>query len=126
MSIDYRVETVKELPGVTYVGVDGGMADNPRPALYQAVYRAALADRPDGLPDFLGGKVSIVGKCCETGDVLIEDAALPPVRRGDVLALFNTGAYTFSMAGNYNRLCRPAVVLVRNGRADLKIGRAHV
>ena len=53
----YRVETVKELPGVTYVGVDGGMADNPRPALYQAVYRAALADRPDGFSDFLGGKV---------------------------------------------------------------------
>ena len=115
----YRVETVKELPGITYVGVDGGMADTPRPALYQAVYRAAVADRPDGLPDFLGGKVSIVGKCCETGDILIEDAVLPSVKRGDVLALFNTGAYTFSMAGNYNRLCRPAVVLVKGGQAEV-------
>jgi len=115
----YRVETVKELPGVTYVGVDGGMADNPRPALYRAVYRAAVVDRPDAPPDWGNVKVTVVGKCCETGDVLIEDAALPPVRRGDVLALFNTGAYTFSMAGNYNRLCRPAVVLVKGGQAEV-------
>ena len=119
----YRVETVKELPGVTYVGVDGGMADNPRPALYQAVYRAAVANRPEELPDSGGTKVSIVGKCCETGDILIEDAVLPPVRRGDVLALFNTGAYTFSMAGNYNRLCRPAVVLVKGGQAEVIVER---
>ncbi len=119
----YRVETVKELPGVTYVGVDGGMADNPRPALYRAVYRAAVVDRPDAPPDWGNVKVTVVGKCCETGDVLIEDAALPPVRRGDVLALFNTGAYTFSMAGNYNRLCRPAVVLVKGGRAEVIVER---
>ena len=115
----YRIETVKELSGVTYVGVDGGMADNPRPALYQAVYRAAVANRPEELPDSGGTKVSIVGKCCETGDILIEDAVLPSVKRGDVLALFNTGAYTFSMAGNYNRLCRPAVVLVKGGQAEV-------
>ena len=119
----YRVETVKELPGVTYVGVDGGMADNPRPALYRAVYRAAVVDRPDAPPDWGNVKVTVVGKCCETGDVLIEDAALPPVRRGDVLALFNTGAYTFSMAGNYNRLCRPAVVLVKGGQAEVIVER---
>ena len=115
----YRIETVKELSGVTYVGVDGGMADNPRPALYQAVYRAVVANRPEELPDSEGTKVSMVGKCCETGDILIEEAALPPVRRGEVLALFNTGAYTFSMAGNYNRLCRPAVVLVKGGQAEV-------
>ena len=115
----YRIETVKELSGVTYVGVDGGMAANPRPALYRAVYRAAVANRPEELPDSGGTKVSIVGKCCETGDILIEDAVLPSVKRGDVLALFNTGAYTFSMAGNYNRLCRPAVVLVKGGQAEV-------
>ena len=95
------------------------MADNPRPALYQAVYRAVVANRPEELPDSVGTKVSMVGKCCETGDILIEEAALPPVRRGEVLALFNTGAYTFSMAGNYNRLCRPAVVLVKGGQAEV-------
>ena len=119
----YRVETVKELPGVTYVGVDGGMADNPRPALYQAVYRAAVADRPGAPPGWEDVKVSIVGKCCETGDILIENAVIPSVRRGEVLALFNTGAYTFSMAGNYNRLCRPAVVLVKGGQAEVIVER---
>ena len=119
----YRVETVKELPGVTYVGVDGGMADNPRPALYQAVYRAAVADRADAAPVLGGPRVSVAGRCCETGDILIEDANLPPVGRGDILALFGTGAYTFSMASNYNRLCRPAVVLVKGGEAEVIVER---
>ena len=118
----YRVETVKELPGVTYVGVDGGMADNPRPALYQAVYEAAAADRADAAPAG-GPRVSVAGRCCETGDILIENAALPPMKRGDVLALFGTGAYTFSMASGYNRLCRPAVVLVREGETEVIVER---
>ena len=111
----YRVETVKRLPGVTYVGVDGGMADNPRPSLYQAEYEGVIANKV-GFP--VSEKVTIAGKCCETGDILIEFLALPPVERGDILAVFNTGAYNFSMAGNYNRLTRPAVVLVSDGRAD--------
>ena len=119
----YRVETVKELPGVTYIGVDGGMADNPRPALYQAIYEASVADRSDAAPVRGGPRVSVVGRCCETGDVLIEDAGLPPVGRGDVLALFSTGAYTFSMASGYNRLCRPAVVLVKGGEAEVIVER---
>jgi len=120
----YRVETVKHLPEVTYVGVDGGMPDNPRPSLYQASYEAVIANKMD-LPAAKNAKnagetekVTIAGKCCETGDILIESIALPPVERGDVIAVFNTGAYNFSMAGNYNRLTRPAVVLVNNGRAD--------
>ncbi len=116
----YSVETVKHLPGVTYVGVDGGMPDNPRPSLYQAEYRAAVANKIDAP---LAGKVAIAGKCCETGDILIESADLPAVERGDILAIFNTGAYNFSMANNYNRLPRPALVLVKNGCADAVVAR---
>ncbi len=119
----YRVETVKELPGVNYIGVDGGMADNPRPALYQAVYEAALANRVDVPLSREAKRMSVAGKCCETGDILIEDVRLPSPRRGDILALFNTGAYTFSMASNYNRLCRPAVVLVKGGEAEVIVER---
>jgi diaminopimelate decarboxylase len=121
----YSVETVKRLPGVTYVGVDGGMADNPRPSLYQAQYRGVLANKFGEPP--LGvvpsGVITVVGKCCETGDVLIESAPLPSVERGDVLAVFNTGAYNFSMASNYNRLARPAVVLVKDGGAEVIVER---
>ena len=112
----YTVETVKRLPGVTYVGVDGGMPDNPRPALYQAEYAGLVANKANVLPV---EKATIAGKCCETGDILIGETALPPVERGDVFAVFNTGAYNFSMASNYNRLPRPAVVLVKNGQAGL-------
>ena len=112
----YRVETVKELPGVTYVAVDGGMADNPRHPLYDALYEAVAVEAPDAPPADWGGRVCVAGRCCESGDVLIEDArSLPRVGRGDLLALFNTGAYTFSMASNYNHLGRPAVVLVGKG-----------
>ena len=120
----YRVETVKELPGVTYVAVDGGMADNPRHPLYNALYDAVSAERPHAsATPREGTHVSLVGKCCESGDVLIEDSHLPAVRRGEILAVYNTGAYTFSMAGNYNRLCRPAVVLVHEGMAELMVKR---
>jgi len=116
----YKVETVKRLPGVTFVCVDGGMPDNPRPSLYQAEYEGVIANKAD-LP--ASEKVTIAGKCCETGDILIESIALPAVERGDVLAVFNTGAYNFSMANNYNRLARPAVVLVNDGRADEIVAR---
>lgn len=112
----YRIETVKELPDVIYLAVDGGMSDNPRYALYGARYRATLAERPDAPAHEQGRRVCIAGKCCESGDVLIEDARpLPHAGRGDVLAIFNAGAYTFSMASNYDRLGRPAVVLVGTG-----------
>ena len=116
----YRVDTLKRLPDVTYVGVNGGMPDNPRPSLYQAGYRAALANKIDA-PTV--GTYTIAGKCCETGDILIASAELPEVERGDFLVVFNTGAYNFSMASNYNRLPRPAVVLVNDRDADLIVAR---
>jgi diaminopimelate decarboxylase len=119
----YTVETIKRLEGVVYAGVDGGMPDNPRPSLYGAEYRAALANKFDaalfGRPGDGGAKVAVAGKCCETGDILIGAETLPGVERGDILAVFNTGAYNFSMASNYNRLPRPAAVLVMEGRADV-------
>jgi len=117
----YRVGTIKEVPGGRkYVAVDGGMADNIRPALYQAKYMAVLANKA-ALPP--SEEVTIVGKCCETGDVLIENIALPPVEPGDILVVLNTGAYSYSMASNYNRLPRPAGVLVNQGRAFLILKR---
>ncbi len=114
----YEVGAQKTIPGVrTYISVDGGMADNIRPALYGAQYAVALANRdPQGdqlLP------VTIAGKYCESGDVLIQDAMLPALDAGDLLAVPMTGAYCLSMASNYNLAPRPAVVLVREGRARL-------
>lgn len=115
----YTVENVRELPEITYIAVDGGMADNPRYALYQAEYNAVKVSDMAGKiwhPES-GGKVSIVGKCCESGDILIDDAEIQRVEAGDVIALYNTGAYTFSMSSGYNCLMRPAVVFVENGEA---------
>lgn len=117
----YTVGAVKRIPGVrTYLAVDGGMADNPRPALYGAEYTAVIADRPEAPPV---ETVRVVGRYCESGDVLIREIALPEARPGDVLALFTTGAYHYSMASNYNRFPRPAAVLVAGGRADVIIER---
>jgi len=116
----YTVGSIKEIPGMRkYVAVDGGMADNVRPALYQARYEALLANKADRAAE---EKVSITGKCCESGDMLIWDIWLPRAAPGDVLAVSCTGAYCYPMASNYNRLPRPAVVLVRDGKAEL-IGR---
>jgi diaminopimelate decarboxylase len=92
------------------------MGDNPRPALYQSRYEAILANKADQ-PS--GGVVSVAGKCCESGDMLIWDIALPPVESGDILAVAGTGAYNYTMSMNYNRLPRPAMVLAGNGRAEL-------
>ncbi|HOX13288.1 MAG TPA: diaminopimelate decarboxylase [Spirochaetia bacterium] len=117
----YTVGSVKEIPGVrTYVGVDGGMPDNIRPALYGAEYEATVADRHD---EPRTRTVTVAGKCCESGDILIRNVALQDPRPGDVLAVFTTGAYTHSMASNYNRLPRPAMVLVRDGKARLSVRR---
>ena len=116
----YTVENVKVLPNVTYIAVNGGMADNPRLALYQAEYEAVKVSDPDAEPV---GTFSVVGKCCESGDVLIEKARLPELKAGDVIGLYNSGAYTFSMASNYNTLARPAVVFVENGEARLVVER---
>ena len=118
----YRVGTVKEIPGVgTYVAVDGGMSDNPRPVLYGAGYEAFLplrVDEPCGL------RAAVVGKHCEQGDVVVADARLPaPIRPGELLATPCTGAYGVSMASNYNKVPRPAVVFVRDGNPRVVVRR---
>lgn len=113
----YRVGARKAIPGVrTYVSVDGGMADNIRPSLYGARYSAALANRlGEGAPE----RVTIAGKYCESGDVLIEEIELPVLRRGDLLAVPMAGAYCLAMASNYNLAPRPAAVLVKDGGVAL-------
>lgn len=112
----YTVQEVKKTGGITYAAVDGGMTDNPRPALYGAKYHAVAPGKMDMA---LTETVTVAGKCCESGDIIIEGLKTPPLERGDLLAVLNTGAYTFSMASNYNRLPRPAAVLVSPGRADV-------
>ncbi len=118
----YRIGTVKQIPGIgTYLAVDGGMSDNPRPVLYGAGYEAYL---PERLDDARPLHCAVVGKHCEQGDVLVADACLPAgCRVGDLLATPTTGAYGYSMASNYNKVTRPAVVFVREGAARLVVRR---
>ncbi|MBN8250279.1 diaminopimelate decarboxylase [Priestia flexa] len=117
----YSVGSRKHVPNIReYVAIDGGMNDNIRPALYQAKYEAALANRMNDVKDEL---VSIAGKCCESGDMLMWDLSLPTARPGDILAMFCTGAYGYSMASQYNRLPKPAVVFVEDGDAQLVVQR---
>lgn len=117
----YKLGAIKEIPNVrTYVSVDGGLPDNPRPALYQAKYDAIVANKANIKPEKV---VTIAGKCCESGDVLIWDLNVPKIESGDILAVLNTGAYNYSMASNYNRLPRPAVVLISDGNANLIVER---
>ena len=113
----YEVGSRKDIPGLrTYLSVDGGMSDNPRPITYQSQYTAVLADRPAAEAT---ETVTVAGKHCESGDVLLKDVLLPPATSGDVLAVLATGAYNASMSSNYNRIPRPAAVLVTGGQADL-------
>ena len=113
----YRVGVVKQASETTtYVAIDGGMSDNPRPQLYGARLTAVLANRPE---EAATGAYAVCGKHCESGDVLIDRIELPEPRRGDVLAVPATGAYTLGMASNYNGVPRPAAVLVRDGRAHV-------
>lgn len=118
----YTVGTIKEIPGVrTYLSVDGGMGDNIRPALYQARYECVVANKLDSEP---GRIVTVVGRYCESGDVLLTDVPVAAdVAPGDLLAVFATGAYNYSMASRYNRFPTPPVVFVRGGRADLVVRR---
>jgi diaminopimelate decarboxylase len=116
----YAVGTRKVVPGVrTYVAVDGGMADNPRPITYGADYTATIANREGGAPE----SVRLVGRYCESGDVLIPELTLGSPREGDLVAVFTTGAYNYSMASNYNRVGRPAMLLVHGGTADVIVER---
>jgi len=118
----YTIGNIKDIPGVRkYLIMDGGMADNPRPILYDAKYEAVLVNKINSnLPE---EAVTIAGKCCESGDILIKDLKLPSASPGDLLAVFTTGAYHYSMSSNYNRLSRPAVVLVNQGKDDLMVKR---
>ncbi|MBP2240737.1 diaminopimelate decarboxylase [Cytobacillus eiseniae] len=117
----YKIGSRKEIPNIRkYVAIDGGMSDNIRPALYQAKYEAVIANKVLAETE---ETVSIAGKCCESGDMLIWDIPLPKSNSGDLLAVFCTGAYGYAMANNYNRIPRPPVVFIENGEAKLVVRR---
>jgi diaminopimelate decarboxylase len=115
----YTVQTVKQGPSRKWVAVDGGMSDNLRPMLYDAVYEAALAERVDTA----GEPCTIVGKHCESGDELVRDASLPDPQPGDVVVVPASGAYHHALANNYNAALRPPVVFARDGAARVVVRR---
>lgn len=117
----YTIGSSKQVPhGTKYVAIDGGMADNPRPSMYQAEYAAEVANKKDTNET---QKVTIAGRFCESGDILIKDIELPELNEGDILCVYNTGAYNYSMASNYNRVQKPAMVLVNDSNSDIIIKR---
>ncbi|MBC8584068.1 diaminopimelate decarboxylase [Youxingia wuxianensis] len=117
----YTVGSVKEIPGIrTYVSVDGGMGDNPRYILYQSEYEALIANKA-GQPKTR--TVTIAGKCCESGDLLGENMPIQEVAPGDILAVLATGAYNYSMSSNYNRISKPAVVMIKDQQARTVVKR---
>lgn len=117
----YTIGGSKTVPGIrTYVSIDGGMSDNPRPITYQSQYRAIVANKMS-VP--ATETVTIAGKHCESGDILIKDAQIAPTAPGDILVVPATGAYNYSMSSNYNRITRPAAVLVNEGEANIIIQR---
>lgn len=117
----YTVGNVKQIPDIrTYVAIDGGMTDNPRYILYQAEYTALCANKADKPRDM---KVTIAGKCCESGDLIQENTMIQAVEKGDILAVLTTGAYNYSMASNYNRVPRPEVLMVKDGKVRTVIKR---
>lgn len=117
----YTIGSIKEIKDIRkYVSVDGGMTDNIRPALYQAIYYGIIANKADLKKT---EKVTICGKCCESGDILIRDIDIATPESGDLFAVFSTGAYGYSMASNYNKNPIPAVVLVKEGRSELIVKR---
>ena len=117
----YTVGSIKDIKGIRkYVSVDGGMTDNIRPALYQAKYEGLTANRAEEARTEV---VTISGKCCESGDILIKNAHVPNLKRGDIFAVFSTGAYNYAMANNYNKNPIPAMVLVKDGKSELIVKR---
>lgn len=117
----YTVGSSKQVPNATkYVSVDGGMADNPRPSLYQAEYYAEVANKPTHQNK---ETVTIAGKFCESGDILIQNISLPVLEPKDIICVYNTGAYNYSMASHYNKALSPAMVLVNDGHAELIVKR---
>lgn len=117
----YEVGTIKKITGYkNYVSVDGGMTDNPRYALYGSKYTVLLASRPNDPKNLTA---DVVGRCCESGDIVQPNVELPEPKRGEILAVCTTGAYNYSMASNYNRVARPAVVMVTPEKAELVVRR---
>lgn len=117
----YKIGNIKDIKNVRkYVSVDGGMADNPRYILYGAEYDGVLANRASDEPC---ETVTVCGKCCESGDIIMKDAFLPRASTGDILAVMSTGAYNYSMASNYNRIARPAIVLAKEGTSKIVVKR---
>ncbi|WP_373898087.1 diaminopimelate decarboxylase [Haloimpatiens sp. FM7315] len=113
----YKIGAIKEIPGIRkYISVDGGMTDNIRPSLYNASYSCILANKA---ANPIEETVTIAGKCCESGDILIHNVDIPKVTSGDVLAVLSTGAYCYSMSSNYNKAPKPAIVLVKEGKSKL-------
>jgi len=117
----YSVGTIKRIPGYkNYISVDGGMTDNPRFALYGSEYTLFIANRANAEADFTA---DVVGRCCESGDIIQPDVRLPQPLRGDIVAVCTTGAYNYSMASNYNRVERPAVVMLNEGKSYIAVKR---
>lgn len=117
----YTIGRVKEIPGVrNYISVDGGMTDNPRYALYQSDYQVVIAGKAGEEKNYVA---TVAGKCCESGDLIQENCPIASPEVGDVLAVFSTGAYCYSMSSNYNRLCKPPVVFVKDGVSRIVVSR---
>ncbi len=117
----YTVGAVKTIPDIrTYVSIDGGMGDNPRYILYQSTYELVCANKADKPKDF---KITLAGRCCESGDLIQEDALVQTVEPGDIMAVLSTGAYNYSMSSNYNRIPKPPVVMVSGGETKVVVKR---
>ncbi len=117
----YTTGSSKQVPeGRKYIAVDGGMADNPRPSMYQAKYYAVIANK---MNEETTQTVTIAGRYCESGDILVNDAHLPEAEPGDIICIFCTGAYNYSMSSNYNRVPKPAGIIVHEGQSDVIIKR---
>ena len=117
----YSVGNVRTIRGYkSYVAVDGGMTDNPRFALYKSLYSVLVANKANEKADFM---CDVVGKCCESGDVIAEHINIQPCEKGDLIAVLSTGAYNYSMASNYNRIPRPAVVILKDGKSRIGVKR---
>ena len=120
----YTAGSTKSIPGYkNYVPVDGGMTDNPRYALYGSKYTVYLANRANEEANF---RCDVVGRCCESGDIIQPNVLLPEPKRGDFIAVCTTGAYNYSMASNYNRIPRPPVVMISGGKPTLAVRRETV
>ena len=116
----YTIGSTKQVPnGRKYISVDGGMADNPRPSMYQAIYTAEICNKKE----FTKELVTIAGRFCESGDILIENIELNRPEAGDILCVYNTGAYNYSMSSNYNKVEKPAMVLLNEGNAEIIVER---